>query len=205
MGIRQVSTSTLSAPQRVDPAGTSRFLILEDFPSAVDIAQDVPPLRQLLPMLRFCLVKEDRFMRWLYGEPIRPCELYIYAPVGFEALVAVIRSATRVRHSDNPGGSILTRVNKVTIEQGGQVLCTPPPDPSRLKNLRSAVFQDRISFVVNGRGHGRTPDDFAHHILSMFKLLLPDWSKSNASSLVHVSCTETVIPDIMTVVSPPSL
>lgn len=155
----------------------------------------------MFPMLRLCLVKEDWVMRWPYRQRIRPCELRLYASIEFETLMDIIVSSTRVSRPNDLGGSIPERVNKVTVEEGGNVVCGTFSGSTRLDGLRPAAFSDRISVVVNCRDERRSQENFAQDLLGMLKLLLLNCSSSKASSIVHVSCDHTVLPDLMAVVS----
>jgi hypothetical protein len=179
-----------------------RFLVLADLPVEVDLAQELPLPRSMFPLLRFCLLKETRITRWPYGERLRACELRLYAPVEFETLAHVFGNSIQAG-SDHEGAGIPVpeRIGKVTVGEQGSIICSTPLSSTRLHLLRTMTFNDRVSIEISCDRSRIEQEDLSVDLLRLLQLVLPDWSNTDVSSVVHINCPHTVLPDIMACVS----
>lgn len=141
-------------------------------------------------------------MRWPYGERLRPCELLLYAGVDFGTLVGIFVSSNlnRSRSTDHVY-PIPERISKVTVQERGSIICSSPLASTRHHTLRTAAFSDRVSIIITCKKNERRQDHLARELLRLLQLILPEWDNSDVSSVVHITCAHTVLPDIMALVS----
>jgi hypothetical protein len=128
--------------------------------------------------------------------------LLLYAGVDFGTLVGIFVSSSGAQsNSPNSVDLIPERVNKVTVQEGGSISCTSPLASSRLHVLRTAVFSDRVSIIIICAKNENKQDHITQDLLRLLQLILPEWSNSDVSSVVHITCAYAVLPDILMLVS----
>jgi hypothetical protein len=178
-----------------------RFLVLANLPIEADIPHDFPLLRPLFPSLRLCLLKQARITRWPYGERLQACELRLYAPVKCETLAYVcgnVRGTSTDERSDEP---VPERISKVTVGERGGIICSAPLSSTRFHILRTMMFNDRVSIEISCDRKRNGQEDLSMDLFRLLQLVLPDWSSTDVSFVVHINCAHTVLPDIMACVS----